>query len=382
MNTICAQNFERAGKISAEKPFVINMTVRGEYDDNVNTAADGQKDGAFILNLRPSITFSKDLENTQLEGSYTFGYKQFFGREGNDDQDFSHTFRGSVNHRFNERFSIQITDRFSFDQEDPISDGGINRRLGGDRIRNNFSVIGSYDWTERFSTLTRYDNEYLDYFDRPASSLYNYLSHEVSQQLRFQAMRTTTPFANYVFKTTDYETIARDRDEHRALVGVDHYLLEDWLISAQTGAEFVLYDNSQFSDSIGPYASVSTQWNYLDKSNILASYTYGTTNTDNAAFSSTESHRLLGTITHYFTDKFSVGALGRYELADFETSQAFAGITRDVTEHTISVGVNARYKFTDYFSADAGYTYVDLISDTAVREYDRNRVYFGISGAY
>ncbi|MEM1158928.1 MAG: outer membrane beta-barrel protein [Verrucomicrobiota bacterium] len=377
-----AQNLERAGKTSAEKPFVINMTVRGEYDDNVNTSVDGQEDAAFIINLRPSITFSKNLDNTQLEFGYTFGFKQFFGREGNDEEDFSHTFNGTVSHRFNERFSVQLTERFSFDQEDPINQGGIARRVGGDRIRNNFGVIGSYDWTERFSTLTRYDNEYLEYFDRPASTVNNFLSHEVSQQLRFQAMRTTTPFANYVFKTTDYESIARDRDEHRALAGIDHYLLENWLLSAQAGAEFVFYDNSLFDDTIGPYAYLSTQWNYSDKSNVLGSYTFGTSNTDNSTFSSSTSHTLVGTITHYFTNKFSVGAIGRYELADFDTSQGFAAATSDVTEQTITAGVNARFEFTDYLSADAGYTYTEVISDTNAREYDRNRVYIGISGSY
>ncbi len=377
-----AQNLERAGQTSAEKPFIINMSVRGEYDSNVNTAVDGQKDGAFIINLQPSVTFTKNLDNTQIEGGYTFGFKQYFGRQGNDEEDFSHTFQGRINHRFNERFTVGVSERFSFAQEDSLSQGGIQRRVGGDRIRNNFGLTGNYDWTERFSTLTQYNNEYLHYLNRPASTVNNYLSHEVSQQFRFLATAKTTPFANYVYKTTDYENIARDRDEHRALVGVDHQLLENWVVSAQAGAEFTFFDNSRFNDTIGPYANVGTVWNYDDKSNVNASYTYGTSNTDNGNFSSSLSHSFNGGITHFFTEKFSMGALGRYQLAEFDTSQGFAAATSDVTEHTLSVGVNARYEITNYLSADVGYTYTEVISDANNREYDRNQVYIGISGSY
>lgn len=377
-----AQNNERAGQTSAEKPFIINMSVRGEFDDNVNTAVDGQEDAAFFINIRPSIKYTKNLDNTQLELGYTFGFKQYFEREGDDEEDFSHLFQASINHRFNERFSVSASNRFSFDQEDSLSQGGIVRRVGGDRIRNNFNLSGAYDWTERFNTLTSYNNELLHYFDRPASTVNNYMSHRVSQQFRFNASSKTTPFANYVFETTDYENIARDRDEHLALVGVDHFLLENWLVSGQVGAEFTLYDSSQFDDSIGPYGSLSTTWNYLDSSNVSGSYTYGTTNTDNGNFASSLAHTMSATLTHYFTEKFSVGLRGSYQLADFETSQAFAGTTRDVTEHTITAGINARYEFTNYLSADAGYTYSEVISDTNSREYDRNRVYIGISGSY
>jgi hypothetical protein len=87
-------------------------------------------------------------------------------------------------------------------------------------------------------------------------------------------------------------------------------------------------------------------------------------------------------MTHYFTEKFSMGVNGRYRLADLESSQAFAVGTRNVTEHTLSAGINARFQFTEYLAADVGYMYSEVISDTNAREYDRNRVYIGVSGAY
>ncbi|MGF1678773.1 MAG: outer membrane beta-barrel protein [Candidatus Methylacidiphilales bacterium] len=358
------------------------MSVRGEYDDNVNTAPDGQEDEAWILNLSPSVLYKYEMENTSFEAGYTFGFKQFFGRAGEDKEDFSHTVQGSINHRFSPRFTLSVQERFSFDQEDALQDRGIQRRVGGDRIRNTAGLSASYDWTERFNTLTQYNNVFLHYFDKPSSTTNNYISHEVSQQFRFNATSKTTPFFNYVYRTFDYRTIQRDRDEHLALVGADHYLLDNWLISGKAGAQFVFYDNPIFNDNIGPYANVRTVWNYDKKSNLGAGYTFGTSVTDNANFSSSENHSFDAQITHYFTEKFSVGASGLYELASFESDQSFTAGARDITEHTISAGINARYAFTEYLSVDAGYRYSEVISDTNAREYDRNRVYLGVTGSY
>lgn len=378
-----AQDVIRAGQTSADKPFVVNMSVRGEYDDNVNTAPTGQEDDAWILNLRPSVTFKYPMENILFEAGYTFGFEQYFGRQGNDDVDFSHTFQGLINYRASERLMLNLFNRFSLDQEDALRDGGgVQRRIGGDRIRNVGGITGSYDWTERFSTVTAYENVFLNYFDRPASDVNNYISHEVSQQFRYSALRTTTPFFNYVYRTFDYDKIARDRDEHLVLVGVDHYLLEEWLLSAKVGSEFTFFDNSIFSDTVGPYASLRTVWNYAKKSNINGGYTFGTSVTDNANFAASEAHTFDAEMEHFFTEKFSVGVSGQYQLASFDTAQGFATATRDITEHSLSAGINARYAITDYLSADVGYRYSEVISDTNAREYDRNRVYFGFSGSY
>jgi hypothetical protein len=231
-------------------------------------------------------------------------------------------------------------------------------------------------------TVTSYDNVFLHYFNDPVAFTNNYIKHEVGQQVRFTATRTTTPFANYVYETYDYDEIARDWDSHFALVGVDHFILEEWLVSAQTGAEVTFYDNPIFDDSISPYASLRTIWNYDERSNITGSYSYGTTTTDNGNFASSLAHTFNLTWEHYITEKFSAGLSSQYQLASFETSRGFATATQDATEHTVSAGVNARYKFTDYLSADVGYRYTEVMSDFANREYDRNNVYFGISGSY
>ena len=45
------------------------------------------------------------------------------------------------------------------------------------------------------------------------------------------------------------------------------------------------------------------------------------------------------------------------------------------------MGLNLRYQFTPNFSADVGYNYDNLESQVQPN-YDRNRVYVGVTGSY
>jgi len=378
-----AQDIAQAGKTSKGKPFILSADVRGSYDDNVNTSSDGNEDAAWALRVTPSIQFLYPMDNTSIEAGYAFGYNQFFGREGDEDVDFTHDFNFLINHRVNNRLVLSLRNRFSFDQEDALSDGaGFQRRLGGDRVRNNAALTITYDITERFSTLTNYSNEFVHYFDDPSAFNNNYLSHEVSQQIRFQALQGTTPFLNYEYETFDYDEIARDRDSHRALAGVDHFLLPEWLVSARVGAEFTLFDNSAFSDNLGPFASVRTIWNYDQRSNMNAGYSFGTNVTDNGSFASSQAHTFNVEWRHYWTPKFNLGLSVQYQLESFDTSQGFANATQDVTEQTITPRIRAAYDFTDYLAASVTYSYTEVLSDLSAREYERNLISFGITGRY
>jgi len=47
-----------------------------------------------------------------------------------------------------------------------------------------------------------------------------------------------------------------------------------------------------------------------------------------------------------------------------------------------SLGVNLSYTLTPHWSAEAGYNFDDLQSPVPGNEYNRNRVYLGVSAAY
>jgi predicted porin len=46
------------------------------------------------------------------------------------------------------------------------------------------------------------------------------------------------------------------------------------------------------------------------------------------------------------------------------------------------VGLNLQYRFTPNFSAEVGYNYDDLNNYLPGQDYDRNRIYIGVTGSY
>jgi hypothetical protein len=377
---VSAQEF-RAGKEGTGKPYTVTVGLRQEYDDNINTTPNNEQ-GSFKTIINPGVVFRYPLENTLFSAGYNFGATYYWDRPG-DDWDLSHLFNARINHKFSPRFEIDLREQFRFAQESELRNGvAIQRRLG-DGWANTASIQGIYQWTERFSTSTTYTNEIQRYDETQVAFTNDYIQHNVSQDFLFSVLPTTTAVLNYTYVTTDYDEIDRDFDSHRALVGADHYLLPTWLLSGRAGAEFVFYDNPVLNDAIGPYVNVATVWNYLPGSSVKAGYTFGTNLTDDPNFGSSVGHTVDFSINHAITQKFSVGARTGTTFQTFEQNNGLtAAVTQDIDEQTFFGELTARYAFTEYLSADAGYRHSFTDSDNLNREYWRNQVWIGITGKY
>src|SRR5438552_10808863 len=107
------------------KPWSISATLRGFYDDNYQTVSSdvtlppGQHRDSFGFEVSPSARFEWQLEQTQIAAGYTYGLK-YYDHRLNDKQehyDQTHTFTASLDHSFNERYSINVSDSFVIGQE-------------------------------------------------------------------------------------------------------------------------------------------------------------------------------------------------------------------------------------------------------------------------
>lgn len=371
---------QRAGQLGTGKPYVITMTLRQEYDDNINTAPQNEE-GSFKTIINPGVRFDYPMNNTLFSAGYQFGATYFWDRPG-DDWDLSHLFTLRLNHKFSPRVSVDIREQFRFAQESELRNGAVLQRRLGDGWTNTASIQGNVQWVERFSTATTYRNEISRYDDPIVAFGNDLVQHDVSQDFLFAVLPTTTAVANYTFTTTDYSDIDRDFDTHRLVVGADHYLLPTWLLSGRVGAEFLENDNPILNDGVGPYANIATSWNYLPGSSVRLGYTFGTNLTDNLAFGSSEGHTVDLTWTHAITPKFSATSGLRAGFQTFEQENALFATTQDFDETTVSASISAAYQFTDYLSAEVGYRHSFVDSDIALREYWRNQVWIGLTGKY
>lgn len=370
----------QTGTTRAEKPFTVSAGLRGEYDDNIFTA-NNNRQASWKMVVDPSILFEYRMEQTNIAARYTFNAIYFADRPG-DDFDLGHDFLARVTHQFTPKFQVDLQNRLNYAQESEIGAGAVVQRRLGDRIQNELSLSGSYKWTDRFSTVTTYQNNYVYYEGSATGRINNYMEHVASQDLRFEVLPTTTAVGSFTFTAVDYEKIRRDQQSYIFSVGADHYLLPVWLLSGRVGVQHRTYDNPVFADQTSPYASLETVWNYTNRSSVRFGYTHTTSLTDNAAFSSIDTDQFSAGITHYVTPKFFLGGSIIYVIGRYEGREAFLPGQGSANEDTAYFQISAGYEFSQYLSALVGYRHTMVSSDFAGRDYDRNQVWFGIRGTY
>lgn len=375
----------RAGTEGTGKPYTITVTLRQEYDDNINTSPNNEQ-GSFKTIVSPGIVFNYPMDNTLVSFSYNFGMTYYWDRPGND-FDFSHLASARLNHKFSERFQLDVRDQFRFAQEAEGRSGSAIQRFLGDGFSNTFVADGTAQWTERFSTITGYGNE-IDRYDNSTVGLVNdQITHKVRQDFQLSVLPTTTLVGAYNYETTDYTDgnilTTRDFDRHRVTAGADHYILQNWLLSGRAGAEFVMYEDNGLDDRANPYVDLSTAWTYLPGSSVKGSYNFGTNLTDDAFAGSSLGHTFQLEIKHAITPKLTAGADLRYMIQTLDRSTSLgAANNNEIDENTLNAGLSLNYAINDYLSATAGYTFSMVDTDDALREYWRNQVYIGLTAKY
>jgi hypothetical protein len=377
LNNTGKAQYQAPGGERQGKPFTVSLDLREEYDDNINTAPSNEE-GSFKTILRPSIIFNYPMDQTIFSARYSLGATYYQTRPG-DDWDLSHEFTGRIAHTFSPRFDLDFRDRFTYTDEPELTQGSTVFRNQGNRYANEASLELKYQWTERFSTVATGTTEYIHYEDDFVALTNDYIRNSGGMDFRFLVFDPTTAVMNYTYTTTDYDDIDRDFDSHYFLAGVDHYLLREWLLSVRGGAEYDTYDSSDFDDNVGPYASVSTVWNYTEKSTVQVGYSHSRQLTDFGPAANGLTNQFDFTITHYFTPRLSVRNGFTAMLVEYTEDQSLVG---DEDETILTNDFSVRYDFNDYFSAYAGYKHTTDDTDIPGREYFRNQWYIGFRGTY
>ena len=115
--------------LDAAKPFSISASLRGFYDDNINSAPDNAVlDSGGVHYYRSSVGFEVSpslivnwtpVEQTTIGIGYTYTFKYYENKPLNnaDNFDQTHKFDLSLDHAFSERYQVSVKDSFVIGQE-------------------------------------------------------------------------------------------------------------------------------------------------------------------------------------------------------------------------------------------------------------------------
>jgi hypothetical protein len=399
----------------AGRPWSLSATLRGFYDDNLNTTP-SDKVQAWGVEVSPALVISYPWEQTTLDFAYIYSFKDYdhrpAGNTANYDQ--THTLSASLLHSFNERSQLSVKDSFVIGQEPDILRAGNTfdtfQRISGDNQRN----YGAINYDGRFSrqlgyeigyanTYYNYDNQgpIIDPFGNVTpsySGLLDRLEHVIHLDARWQVKPQTVAVVGYQFREMDYtgdEIIGlddsgnfmmsdvRNSRSHYGYVGVDHVFRPDLSGSLRAGARYSDYFNNPFDQNgVSPYALASMKYTYAPQSSFEAGITYDQTATDlfSAAPGSitvdAQTFSLYGALNHRITRKLFGSINGQYQNTTYNGGQL-----NNQTDQFFLVGLNLTYRFNPHFSTEIGYNY-DNLNSAVSQSFDRNRVYLGLTATY
>jgi hypothetical protein len=404
---------------NAGKVWNISASLRGFYDDNINTAPNNSsaKVSSFGYAVTPSVGINWERDQNTLLLNYQYSLLYYDRRApGFSQYEQDHLFNGEFDHRFSERYSIKVRDSFAIGQEpDQLRSGDVFTsvtRQPGFNYRNDGAVIINGELTPLFGFEAGYDNALFLFHQRGAfvipgvivvpseAGTSDRMEHTIHLDGRWQALPETTAVLGYQFRYVDYtgnEAIAtdaagdvffsdsRNSRSHYGYVGLDHNFLPNLQGSVRVGGSFDdYYNDPTHRQDIAPYARLGLTYNYAEQSYVTAGFSYDRNSTDVAAVGSVangltqaqQSAAVFATVYQRI-----VPNLFATLTAQFQHSTFVGGEPNGDTEKYYLIGLNLQYKFCNYLSAEIGYDYDKVDSDIG-RGYDRNKVYVGITGTY
>src|ERR1043166_6649116 len=94
------------------KNWSVAATLRGFYDDNLNTTP-SDKTETFGIEISPSLNYGIQWQQTQITFGYVFSLKYYDHRpvgNGSDKYDQQHLFNFAADHAFTERYRLGVRD--------------------------------------------------------------------------------------------------------------------------------------------------------------------------------------------------------------------------------------------------------------------------------
>jgi len=425
-----------AANVQAQSPLTapttkwwnVQATVRGFYDDNLNTAPSHDpgvtKEHVWGYELNPKVGINVGNDQTSFTADYAYSFLYYdhqpSGSSKKYDQD--HNFNAALTHVFSERYKIQVRDSFVIGQEpDALRyDAAFHTpfRVSGNNIVNYGNILFNAELTPLLGLELGYDIAWFDYKDSfgsknvdpgtgaispSVSGVLDRIEQAPHVALQWRVQPQTTASLGYRFHQVNYtadeaiegflppgpnDVIARsdsrDERDHTLYVGLDHQFRPDFYGSAQVGASYYDYYNLS-STSFGPYARLSLTYVYLPESFVQAGFQEGRSATDVFGGGLTkadlvrdsEASVLFAKLRHRIVPNLFANLNGSYQHSSFQ-----GGSLDNKADDFLELGANLEYHFNPHFSTEVGYDFDRLDSDISNRSYTRNKVYIGATASY
>jgi len=422
--TLNAAYTQGLSELETKKPWSVGLTLRGFYDDNIESTHDNKID-SFGYEVNPWLGVHWVGDQTLAGASYTYSGKYYEQPRPDTDSKWSqsHIFDVMAQHAFSPRYNVSARDSFVIGQEPDLLRAGDSatglQRINGNNIRNYGNVVFNAQVTKVFGLSVSYANSYWNYDDSGAdysstgissiqgsySGLLDRVENAPQIDARWQLSPQTVGLIGYRFRDVNYtgdeyvggiavggvpafSLVTSDERNFRSqygYAGIEHNFRPDLFGSLRAGVVATdNYNDPNGTTGLGPYVSANLTYEYtadtsfgigfsqdFSTSDQIGNPTDFVRGVDNSVVYLWFRHRLAPSLylSGQGTFQYSVynGGGDNY---DGKTDQFLLG------------NITLEYWFDKHLSAHVGYNIDYLDSQIPNRGYTRNRVYIGLSATY
>jgi len=360
-------------------PIQINAGLDGGYDDNVTLSASGQ--GSVFTRENVVLTYDRPGEQTQFFVLGVGRFSQYFDVSGQNETAGNVTL--SLTHNFSSRLSFYAS-VFGTYQNEP----SFTSNVGPQNVRTPFFdtvdlFALTYHWVLRFSTVTSYTFERVQYFSSSNGNSQNGVQNTLAQnriqntfdeQFQFSLTSRTVLVGEYRFEAIDYDTAPLNSTTNFVLAGIHHNLTEHLIVHVRGGESFRSLENE--GNMASPYFEGTLGYVRSNHSlNWTTSYGYESPTATGAT--TTKTWRTGLNLTYDLTSRLS-STTGLYYHHDENTGGTGSTGAQDFFD--LSVGL--RYYINKRFALHVNYEHNSTSSLGSTPGYSRNRYSAGLTYTY
>jgi len=354
---------------SQPRGLTLSTSVVGGYNDNVNASTGASTSstggsGSLYTSDNASLSYTFGTPRTHVSLTTGGGFTYYFDQPA---AGYNPTgYLGlSLTHKPSERMTLSLSVFASYQSQPDLSTNlGSNQQLGS-FIHSTDTVSLAYSWTPRFSTVTSYTLDLLNYFSSAGSRL-NRMEDTFGEQFRYLLWPTTAGVAEYRYEIIDYESAPLDSTTHFLLAGLDHSFTTRLNASFRGGVELRSSESSGFQP--GPYFESTLTYILLRGGSVIWTNQYSIEESNTVGVSSASAFRTGLTLNYGLTRRLS-GNLALFYVYGGNQS----GGTSSSSGDTIDISPSLRYLIARRLSANVGYHY------TLVPGSSQNNYFAGLS---
>lgn len=395
--------------MQSTKPWSVAASLRGFYDDNINTLPD--KTESLGYQIEPSFDFGMAGEQTSVNFGYTLTANYYETKPINesDKWDLTHAIEAALSHTFNPRLDMIVTDSFAIGQEPDVLRAGSGafatvQRINGNNMRNYATIDFNAELTQLLGLGFGYNNAVFKYDDVFYSGPLDRMQHGIRLDSNWKIRPQTVAILGYTYGQTLYtgdEQIMtvnpgaipiysddRNARSHIFYAGAQHSFSPNLSGLLKVGGQYIDYYNDPINSdtTLSPYVEANMRYQYQTRTSfdLGCSYQHNAANESGLSGSSDyvrdiEAFVLYGSVSHELLPHLTGTASATGQYATYNGG----GPGYDGESYLfLQLGLRLAYQFTPNLSTHVSYNYDDLDSDIAGSSYNRNRIYLGVTAAY